>query len=352
MTEESDSDTVLHSNEYVYFTNANEVHVTRGTFMIFVLGGHRQSVPLSVNASTTESETIGGSEDDLDKLTQPQNIGQRRVGAGSKMKNAIHNIGLNDNIVITHEELANSLPSKLDPKATGKWKASSKGKEKAPAHKKAHKQISAPGASSSSLHTSTSGSSTTNLEKSIKTDTKCTNHIRIFYKEVACPDPSPQTEGSKYYRCWLEEWATKTVTKWMRGNLNGLIEYLQQKFPAHYQMYKVIQNQATGPTNDEINIAKGLKQLDATTAASYVESLNEVNKNIKNMFEQQGKEAWDQAKFENKLACWMAACDQLFTAVTGPEFQELLQYVHQPGKENLHIPDDKALNSSKDHEDG
>ena len=54
-------------------------------------------------------------------------------------------------------------------------------------------------------------------------------------------------------------------------------------------MYKVIQNRATGPTNDEINIAKGLKQLDATTAASYVESLNKVNKNIKNMFEQQGK---------------------------------------------------------------
>ncbi|KAE9406400.1 hypothetical protein BT96DRAFT_934154 [Gymnopus androsaceus JB14] len=56
------------------------------------------------------------------------------------------------------------------------------------------------------------------------------------------------------------------------------------------------------------------------------------------MSEQQGK-AWDQAKFENKLACWMAACDQLFTAVTDPEFQELLQYVHQPGKEN----DDKAI---------
>ena len=39
----------------------------------------------------------------------------------------------------------------------------------------------------------------------------------------------------------------------------------------------------------------------------------------------------------------MAACDQPFTAVTDPEFQELLQYVHQPGKENLRIPDNKAI---------
>lgn len=55
------------------------------------------------------------------------------------------------------------------------------------------------------------------------------------------------------------------------------------------------------------------------------------------------KDPWNQDVFEEKLAHWMVACDQPFTTVNDPEFRQLLQYVCQPGKEKLQIPDDKSM---------
>jgi len=128
----------------------------------------------------------------------------------------------------------------------------------------------------------------------------------------------------------------------MRGNLNALIEHLESKFPAYHKISLAIQKRESGPTEDELAIAKGVKELDTETAAKYVTNLNKIDGNIKNMFHR-GEESWNQDIFEDTLARWIVACDQPFTTVKDPEFCELLQYVHQPGKEILRIPDDKSI---------
>lgn len=50
------------------------------------------------------------------------------------------------------------------------------------------------------------------------------------------------------------------------------------------------------------------------------------------------QEPWNQAHFEELLAKWVAACDQPFTAVADPEFQDLLRYVHLHTGRVLRIP--------------
>jgi hypothetical protein len=54
---------------------------------------------------------------------------------------------------------------------------------------------------------------------------------------------------------------------------------------------------------------------------------------------------WDQQHFEDLLAKWIAATDQPFTTVDGPEFRALLQYTHHPAKKTLKIPHATAVRS-------
>jgi hypothetical protein len=51
-----------------------------------------------------------------------------------------------------------------------------------------------------------------------------------------------------------------------------------------------------------------------------------------------GNLPWDQNRFEELLAKWVAACDQPFSAVEEPEFRDLLGYVHIHSGRVLRIP--------------
>jgi hypothetical protein len=103
--------------------------------------------------------------------------------------------------------------------------------------------------------------------------------------------------------------------------------------------------------------------LDAATGKKYLDELEELTNNIRDMFEKQAAAAevcsifirtlyfvlicaqqpWDQEHFENLLAKFIVATDQPFSAVDGKEFRELLQYTHHPAKRKLKIPHATAV---------
>ncbi|KAF5372594.1 hypothetical protein D9758_005206 [Tetrapyrgos nigripes] len=112
---------------------------------------------------------------------------------------------------------------------------------------------------------------------------------------------------------------------------SALTGHLKCHFLAHCPMYEVLHQRQEPPTQEEKDIASNKISLDSDAAKDYLKKLDTISNNIQSMFEKQltvKQEPWDQAKFEELLAKWMAACDQLFTAVKDPEFQELLQYTH------------------------
>ncbi|KAF5338562.1 hypothetical protein D9758_016540 [Tetrapyrgos nigripes] len=104
------------------------------------------------------------------------------------------------------------------------------------------------------------------------------------------------------------------------------------------------------PTQEEIDIARNKKPLSPDAAKDYLNRLETLSHNIQDMFAKQAAaqqarctEPWDQAKFEELLVKWIAACDQPFSTVEDPEFQALLQYTHH-GR-TLNIPCSKTIRS-------
>ncbi|KAF5319077.1 hypothetical protein D9758_018663 [Tetrapyrgos nigripes] len=243
-----------------------------------------------------------------------------------------------DNIVIDAKEIIEILPSKTNPAAGSKRKTRSdlnKGKST-----KRQRQ-SAPQRS----HSTSTVNETSNTSPSTKNQSACQNPIYLFFEEVHSDVDGSKEEGVKYFKCWHGSQRVLKITKKMRGNLNGLVGHLRSHFIAYYQMYEVLNKRSEPPTEEEINIASGKVRLDPDVARSYLEQLESLSHNIKDMFAQQSskEEPWDQDKFEDLLARWCAACNQPFTSVEDPEFRALLQYTRHPGRDDLKIPSAKSV---------
>lgn len=69
--------------------------------------------------------------------------------------------------------------------------------------------------------------------------------------------------------------------------MTGLTGHLQRSFDAHYRLYEVLNKRRDPPTEDEMAIACGKKSLEPDVAKQYVEKLEDINNNIRVMFEKQ-----------------------------------------------------------------
>ncbi|KAJ7936811.1 hypothetical protein B0H13DRAFT_1589233, partial [Mycena leptocephala] len=134
-------------------------------------------------------------------------------------------------------------------------------------------------------------------------------------------------------------------------NADGLQTHLASHFVAHHRLYKVLSARGTAPTDVELAIARGSTPMTPELAAEYLQSLDQISNNVKDMFEKQAaasQEPWDQEHFEHLLAKWVAACDQPFSAVDDQEFRELLKYTHHPAKKPLKIPHAQSIRTRID----
>ena len=66
-----------------------------------------------------------------------------------------------------------------------------------------------------------------------------------------------------------------------------LIGHLQRTFPALYQLYEVLAKRDSPPTQEEIDIATGKKKMDDTLAKKYLNELETISRNVREMFEEQ-----------------------------------------------------------------
>ncbi|KAJ7712733.1 hypothetical protein B0H16DRAFT_554505 [Mycena metata] len=158
------------------------------------------------------------------------------------------------------------------------------------------------------------------------------NPIYHFYEEVDTDADRSKEENARYYKSWLGNRKTLKVTEKSNHNTSKLQSHLEKHFKPHYRLFQVLKDRETLPMPDELQLARGSKVMDDSIAAVYAKKAEQLNKNIKAMFEKQAavaEEAWDQEHFEDLVARWVAVCDQPFTAVNAPEFREMLQYAHR-----------------------
>ena len=60
-----------------------------------------------------------------------------------------------------------------------------------------------------------------------------------------------------------------------------------RSFPAHYRLYEVLYKRKEPPTPDEIELAQGRKAMNADIAKAYVEKLESISNNIRDLLEKQ-----------------------------------------------------------------
>ncbi|KAJ7794704.1 hypothetical protein B0H14DRAFT_3159008 [Mycena olivaceomarginata] len=227
--------------------------------------------------------------------------------------------------IISNEELADSLPSKTLPESSRRHKDSAPPKKKSKGNGKAPD----PPAASSSIHNIPSTSSQP-VPQPPNARRKTRNPIYYFFEEV-----NENADGQK-----------------MNGSTHGLQTHLASHFVAHHRLYKVLLARGTAPTDVELAVARGSTPITPEMAAEYLQSLDVISNNIKDMFEKQAaasQEPWDQEHFEHLLARWVATCDQPFSAVDDEEFRELLKYNPPPcQKSRLKIPHAQAIRTRID----
>jgi hypothetical protein len=123
-----------------------------------------------------------------------------------------------------------------------------------------------------------------------------------------------------------------------------------------YDLFLVMKTH-DNPTNDEILIASGKKDLDELQRAEYSKVIEAQAAGIKEAFAKQqvkavvcphflpdkliftfffyNQEPWNQANFEQLLIEWMVACDQPFEEVEKPEFIAAMSYGRSSSKFTL-----------------
>ncbi|SJK99091.1 uncharacterized protein ARMOST_02377 [Armillaria ostoyae] len=178
------------------------------------------------------------------------------------------------------------------------------------------------------------------------------NPIYYFYEEVLLnAEGKPGNKGDKHFKCYHGNRKVLTITKAMKGSLNGLVGHLKTCSAPMYRMFSALRAHLDKSPNaailqDEIEIANGSKKLDAQAAEMYLKQMESESENIIHAFKKQSMDAkgdWDQDKFERLLAEWLVACDQPFEEVDRPEFRNLLSYAHHHSLEDLHIPHRDAI---------
>ena len=94
-----------------------------------------------------------------------------------------------------------------------------------------------------------------------------------------------------YFKCWLGARKTVKITKASKHNTNSLKNHLERKFPTQWSLYQVLQACNDPPTPAELDFAQGKQQFDAETAKTYLNKLQKIQGNIKEMLLKQAAAA-------------------------------------------------------------
>ncbi|KAH9019930.1 hypothetical protein EDB83DRAFT_2212226, partial [Lactarius deliciosus] len=122
---------------------------------------------------------------------------------------------------------------------------------------------------------------------------------------------SPGRPGDKHFRCHHGNKKVLTITKAMNHNLNGLVGHLRTHFKSLFNLYMVLKDRETPPTEDEKAFASGDKEFTGQDQAEYVKALEMRASTIASaFFRQQQAAPFDSSKFERLLTEWIVACDQ------------------------------------------
>ncbi|KAJ7337592.1 hypothetical protein DFH08DRAFT_812914 [Mycena albidolilacea] len=233
--------------------------------------------------------------------------------------------------IISNEELADSLPSKTLPESLRRPKDSALPKKKSKGKGKAPDPPPVP--------------------QPPKARRKTHNPIYYFFEEVNENADGSVEANMHYFKCYLGNRQVLKIGQKMNGSTHGLQTHLASHFVAHHRLYKVLLARGTAPTDVELAVAHGSTPITPEMAAEYLQSLDVISNNIKDMFEKQAaasQDPWNQEHFEHLLANWVATCDQPFSAVDDEEFHELLKYTHHPAKKLLKIPHAQAIRTRID----
>ncbi|KAJ7773533.1 hypothetical protein B0H14DRAFT_3508775 [Mycena olivaceomarginata] len=189
--------------------------------------------------------------------------------------------------VISNDELAASLPSKTIPRSRSgkppKKKSKGKGKAVEPPVPSSSSSSNAP----SELNPTGATSSPAVAPNPPKPPRRKRNPIYYFFEEFDQHGDGSVEEGARYYKCYLGNRKVLKIGRKMNHNTHGLQSHLQSHFIAHYRLYKVLNSRAGPPTDVELAVARGKTPVTAEMAAEYLQNLESISSNIKDMFEKQ-----------------------------------------------------------------
>ncbi|KAJ7254762.1 hypothetical protein C8J57DRAFT_1656825 [Mycena rebaudengoi] len=243
---------------------------------------------------------------------------------------------------ITHEEVAEGLPSKTVPEGSTRRQKDPKAKEPTRKRKKPR--------------TETLPSKTTapvpNTQESV--DVPRAQHdsgsVSSGHSAPAIPFGTSSTilptdhgqnadEGDKFYRCHHGESTNiHRITLLMRYCVNGLTGHLKTHAPDMYRFFEILKRRGTPLTEEEVAIAEGKKKFASRDAflkfldVYVTTSADQRQQSLKESFSRAGEKSlgdWSQATFERLLTEWLIACDQPFQEVERPEFRKLLEYDYE-----------------------
>ncbi|KAK6981508.1 Transposase-like protein, partial [Favolaschia claudopus] len=246
-------------------------------------------------------------------------------------------------VQVMNEELVDTLTTKTIPKGVHRSEKPPRKKTKKSSDNAQPSQPSATAESSKSAQDSSEGT----------TRTTTTNPIYHFFDNITKKDHGQKAiKGDKFFKCFHGESPRKVlkITVAMRSSLNGLTGHLKGAAPDMFRLYEILKDRKTPATAEEADIASGKKQFakreDLLAYLDKISSATTLNQQtIREAFARAQETKlgpWDQAKFERLLVEWLVACDQPFSEVERPEFQDLLHYVHHR-EPALEIPSGKTV---------
>ncbi|THH21580.1 hypothetical protein EUX98_g8361 [Antrodiella citrinella] len=175
--------------------------------------------------------------------------------------------------------------------------------------------------------------------------------IYYFYEEVLNDALGrPGNAGDNHYRCYHGDKRIITVTKAMKRSQTSeislqlaasfsLINNLKKVSPEMHKLWQLLKNRITQkslpPTADELLVAAGRKPVQVLPY-NLTRDIDDLATEV-DQDRNESQEPWDQEKFEDLLAKWMAVTNQPFTATEVPEYIALLEYV-QRAPRRPHIP--------------
>jgi hypothetical protein len=222
-------------------------------------------------------------------------------------------------------QIADSIPSKILPSKAKRTKTSKKNKGK---------RSSGPSTTSTKRPLDNEGSTSVAIDLTVDDGPEPKRHKKVcihlllklvcllpalqggskeksaiyyFFEQVDQDEHGNKEDGTKYFKCWLGNRKTVKMTKKMKYSTNSefhlpsnqscfhtslaMKSHLEKNFPAHWSLYKALDKRDGPATKAEVEYAQGKRALDATAAKKYMDELDKIQGNIREMLLRQAAAA-------------------------------------------------------------